>query len=160
MAWNRFIFICIEIEIWAFFLMKFQIYLHCSKWWSSHVCTALSTHSLPLREIFSVLAPPGLHRRRPLPPSPPPLKGNQFTWETLHSTHYYHSSPVPHLEPSQHLPNASRATNFRANTTNQSRNRSSYIWIRNRVLKNNFSIGTYWRPDLIMPMPSKVSLIL
>ena len=47
------------------------------------------TNSLPLREIFSVLAPPGLHRRRPPPPSPPPLKGNQFTWETLHSTYYY-----------------------------------------------------------------------
>ena len=45
------------------------------------------TNSLPLREIFSVLAPPGLHRRRPLPPSPPPLKGNQFTWETLETLH-------------------------------------------------------------------------
>ena len=155
MAWNRFIFICIEIEIWAFFLMKFQIYLHCSKWWSSHVCTALSTHSLPLREIFSVLAPPWS--------SSSSAASSSSKREPIYlgdTTHYYHSSPVPHLEPSQHLPNASRATNFRANTTNQSRNRSSYIWIRNRVLKNNFSIGTYWRPDLIMPMPSKVSLIM
>ena len=108
------------------------------------------TNSLPLREIFSVLAPPGLHRRRPPPPSPPPLKGNQFTWETLHSTYYYLPTTRRRFltwgESSQHLPNASRVTNFRANTTNQSRNRYSFIWMGKRVLKTNF-----WIETLLMP---------
>ena len=108
------------------------------------------TNSLPLREIFSVLAPPGLHRRRPLPPSPPPLKGNQFTWETLHSTYYYLPTTRRRFltwgESSQHLPNASRVTNFRANTTNQSRNLNSFIWMGKRVFKTNFWIGTLMMP--------------